>query len=372
MKRILFYGSLAEGGIGKVMVDLINHLNQSKYEITVMDRFPGAYYSNSFKTGIKVKHNVPFKETSSKTYNHMVRVICDRLPRKLVYKMFVHKKYDIEIACDDSFSATLIGGSTNKNSKKILWEHMDVTKDVSTATFYGEKEIKEFFSPFDMIIGVSRECAEKFEEKYGFEEKLSYIYNPIDIENIEKMADYDYENCFKSGCLNIVSIGRFMPQKAFLRLIEVCRKLKQEGLKFRMVLLGEGPEKEKVESLVKEYRLAEEVVLAGYKDNPYPYIKNADLLLCASIHESYCLSVAESIVLGTPVISTECVGPNELLDYGKYGMLVDNSEDGLYEGLKLLIENTDLLEPYMAKMAERKKFFSLKECVDKWEEILDN
>ena len=87
---------------------------------------------------------MPFEETVSKKYDHFVRVICDRLPRKLVYRLFVHKKYDIEIACGDAFAATLIGGSTNKKSLKILWEHMDVTKDIQLLLILMRNEYKNF------------------------------------------------------------------------------------------------------------------------------------------------------------------------------------------------------------------------------------
>ncbi|MCI9565743.1 MAG: glycosyltransferase [Eubacterium sp.] len=137
MKKILFYiDTLGKGGLDKVVLDVVNHMDFSKYDVTVMRRFPGGYYSQFLDKRIHKKANMPFKETCSKFYDHLVRVVCDRLPRKMVYRMFVHKKYDIEIACGDAFAATLIGGSTNPDSIKILWEHMDVTKDISTATYY--------------------------------------------------------------------------------------------------------------------------------------------------------------------------------------------------------------------------------------------
>ena len=318
MKKVLFYiDTLGKGGLDKVVLDVVNHMDFSKYDITVMRRFPGGYYSKFLDKRIHTKANMPFEETVSKKYDHFVRVICDRLPRKLVYRLFVHKKYDIEIACGDAFAATLIGGSTNKKSLKILWEHMDVTKDISTATYFNEKRIQKFFSPFDKIVGVSKDCKEKFIEKYGFKEKVSYIYNLIDIEDIEKKSKEFIPKEYDKDSFNILAIGRFMPQKAFPRLINVAKQLKDDGVDFNLYIIGEGPQETEIKEAILKGGMENNIKLLGFKENPYPYIKNADLFVCASAHESYCLVVAESLVLGTPIVSTKCVGPIELLDNGK-------------------------------------------------------
>lgn len=372
MRKILFYiDSLSKGGLDKVVLDLVNHLDFDKFDVTVMRRFPGGYYSKFLDKRIHVKSNMPFESKVSQFYNHAVRVLCDRLPRKLVYKLFVRKKYDVEIACGDAFAATLVGGSTNKKSKKILWEHMDVTKDQSTATNYSKEQVKEFFGPFDKIVGVSRDCQNKFIEKYGFEERCMYIYNPIDVEQIMESAERFEVSEFDKSTLNVLAIGRFMPQKAFDRLVNVVKRLYDNGVDFHLNIIGEGPEQEKVRKMIKDYKLEDRVKLLGFKENPYPYIKAADLFICSSIHESYCLVVAESIVIGTPVISTECTGPIELLDGGKYGMLVENSEEGIYHGLQELITNPEKLKHYQKQTELRKSFFDVKTCVKEWEKLLE-
>lgn len=373
MKKVLFYiDTLGKGGLDKVVLDVANHMDFSKYDVTVMRRFPGGYYSKFLDKRIHTKANMPFEETVSKKYDHFVRVICDRLPRKFVYKLFVHKKYDIEIACGDAFAATLIGGSTNKKSLKILWEHMDVTKDISTATYFNKKQVRKFFDPFDKIVGVSKDCKEKFIEKYGFKEKVSYIYNPIDIEDIEKKSKEFIPKEYNKDAFNVLAIGRFMPQKAFPRLINVAKQLKEDGVNFNLYIIGEGPQEVEIKEAILKSGMENSIKLLGFKENPYPYIKNADLFVCASIHESYCLVVAESLVLGTPIVSTKCVGPIELLDNGKYGLLVENSEEGLLEGLRKMIKNNEALVCYKDIMKKRKDFFGMGECIEAWESIFGN
>lgn len=370
MKKILFYiDTLGKGGLDKVVLDVVNHMDFSKYDVTVMRRFPGGYYSQFLDQRIHKKANMPFKETCSKFYDHLVRVVCDRLPRKMVYRMFVHKKYDIEIACGDAFAATLIGGSTNPDSIKILWEHMDVTKDISTATYYNKEQVEQFFGPFHQIVGVSKDCRDKFIEKYGFAEKVSYIYNPIDIEDIDKKSLEFIPDEYQKNEFNILAIGRFMPQKAFARLITVCAGLRDEGLKFKLNIIGEGPEEDIIKEKISELDMKDNIRLLGFKENPYPYIKEADLFVCASIHESYCLVVAESLVVGTPVVSTMCTGPIELLDNGRYGLLVENSEAGLCDGIREMICNPEKLSDYKKKTRERREFFSIEESMKAWDDI---
>ena len=368
MKKILFYiDTLGKGGLDKVVLDVANNIDFKKYDVTVMRRFPGGYYSDFLDKRIHKKANMPFVETCSETYNHIVRVLGDRLPRKLLHRIFIGNKYDVEIACGDGFAARIIGGSNNKKSKKILWEHMDVTLDESTATHFPPQKVRWFFDPFDKIVAVSKDCKEKFIEKYGYEDRIIYIYNPINVKEIqEKSLEFEPEE-MREGFVNLLAIGRMMPQKAFLRLIDVFRKVGNEHCK--LFIIGEGPEYDAIAKKIKDYELENRIILLGYKENPYPYIKKSDIFICSSIHESYCLVLAESIVLEKPIISTECAGPIELLDNGKYGLLVKNNEDALVEGLKYMIEHKEQREKYSLLCKERKSIFSVSQSIKEWEKI---
>lgn len=370
-KKILFYiDTLGKGGLDKVVLQVANNLDSSKYDITIQRRFPGGYYSQFVNENIKLKANMPFQETINKHYNHLVRVLCDKIPRKILYRLFIHKKYDIEIACDDAISARVIGGSPNKKSKKFLWEHMDVILNESTASNFSKEKVEWFFGPFDKIINVSQDCEKKFIEKYGFEEKCCYVYNPIDVDDIvEKANEYIVDDFSKD--FNVLAIGRFMPQKAFLRLLDVTKTLVDEGLNFKLNIIGEGPEESLINEKIDQLQLNDCVRIYGFQDNPYPFIKCADLFVCSSIHESYCLVVAESLVIGTPVISTRCAGPIELLNNGEYGKLVDNSYDGLVDGLRSMITDREMLNHYKIKCADRKDFFDIHTCIKGLEKIFD-
>lgn len=210
----------------------------------------------------------------------------------------------------------------------------------------------------------------------GKKEEYAYIINPINVKgdvvglviilSVEFIPDEYQKNEF-----NILAIGRFMPQKAFARLITVCAGLRDEGLKFKLNIIGEGPEEDIIKEKISELDMKDNVQLLGFKENPYPYIKEADLFVCASIHESYCLVVAESLVVGTPVVSTMCTGPIELLDNGRYGLLVENSENGLCAGIREMVNTPEKLSEYKNKTKDRREFFSIEESMKAWEEIFE-
>ena len=371
-KKILFYiDTLAQGGLDKVVTEILNNLNFDKYEVTLIRRFPGGYYTNFLDSHIITKSNMPFKEESSEIYNHLVRVLCDKIPRKILYKLFIRGKYDVEVACDDAIAARVIGGSTNKKSLKILWEHMDAMVNVSSATDYSEKKAKWFFDPFNKIIGVSNYCAKRFVQKYGFNQKVSYIYNPVDVENIKKRSNDFVPTELKKEIFNIVMLGALVETKGYLRIINVAKKIKKAGYGFQIFIIGEGNMREEIEEKIEKCGLKNEIVLLGFKENPYPYIKLCDLFVCGSYHESYCLAVAESMVLNKAILSTKCAGPIELLDNGKYGKIVENTEDAIFDGIINMIKYPEERKEYEKLLNDMNEIFSVDESVKKWEKIFD-
>ena len=96
----------------------------------------------------------------------------------------------------------------------------------------------------------------------------------------------------------------------------------------------------------------------------YPYLRTSDLYVCSSIYEGYSLTVAEALVLGKPVLSTKCTGPGDLLEGGNYGMLVDNSEDGLFNGIKNILDNIEMLKDLQVKSTMRGEEFDIDKTIE--------
>ena len=166
-----------------------------------------------------------------------------------------------------------------------------------------------------------------------------------------------------------MSVGRLHKVKGYDRLIRACARLQQAGAPLDLVIIGKGEEEEKLNSLAAELDFPN-LTLLGQQDNPYRYVKNADLYVCSSFYEGFNLTIAEALALGVPALSTDCSGPCEILDNGEYGMIVENSEGGLYNGILKLIQDPELLEKYKSKTKERTKFFDEDTYMQKIEKII--
>lgn len=379
-KKVLFViESLGGGGAEKVLTTLLRHLDKSEYNITLCTIINTGNYIDEVKpyvnytSVISLPHNQSILDKVWYTIKY--KLVYELLPISWVYKLFIPKDNDIEIAFCEGFTTKLMSKSSNKKAKKIAWVHIDLKFNPWSQRLGIYRNIEEetlTYSKFDHIITVSKTVKESFKEIYGQAEKIVTIYNPIDVHEIKQKGKENIES-YNKNVMNLVTVGRLVPQKGYDILLQIVTKLKDEGFKFMLRILGEGTEWKELLRYKEQNELQDYVELMGFKKNPYPYIANSDLFVCSSRSEGYSLVIAESLVLGIPVLSTYCSGPNELLDEGRYGKLVknDNNGSGLYEGLKQLLNDKVLLEKYRQKAIERGEFFSLTNVINEIEEILN-
>ncbi len=124
---------------------------------------------------------------------------------------------------------------------------------------------------------------------------------------------------------------------------------------------------------IEENNLNEDITLLGYQENPYSYVHKADLFVCSSYNEGFSTAVTESLVVGTPVVTTLCSGMEELLGTNnEFGLITKNTEDALYEGMVKLINSPKLLEYYRNKAVERGQEFSLENTIKATENLFDS
>ena len=145
-----------------------------------------------------------------------------------------------------------------------------------------------------------------------------------------------------------------------------------DKLNVHLYLIGSGELEEEYRKVISQNGLKENVTILGYKDNPYKYVRQCDLFVCSSYKEGYSSTVIESLLVGTPVITTLCSGMHELLGNNEYGMITENSKEGLYKGIKRILTEIGLLDRLKQKAIERGKMFSTADTVKAVEEILDN
>ena len=137
-----------------------------------------------------------------------------------------------------------------------------------------------------------------------------------------------------------------------------------------MWILGEGSDRGKLERLILDNHVEDKISLLGFQRNPYPWIAAADVFVCSSRAEGYSLAIAEAMVLGKPIISVDCSGPNELLDYGKYGVLIPNTDESLEKEMYRLLTGKTDIHRLCELSQERKGFFELANAIRMVERLL--
>ena len=331
-KKVLFLiESLSGGGAEKVLSVIVKFFDYDHYDVTVCPMVDTGIYRDEVKK--YVSHYFPVityrGHALSRFWNTVkYKLVYSYLPLCWVYKWFIPQCNDVEIAFCEGFVTKLLSQSNSK-AKKIAWIHTDLTDNpwpIELGIFQQGEEERKAYSCFNKIVCVSHIVEQSFHKKYGLNNLTCTIYNPIDTEHIRDLAGK--KDSQLNDKLQVISIGRLVPQKGYDRLLEVAKQLYDEGYKFYLTILGEGVERQSLENYIEKNSMASYVSLPGFSENPYKQLINSDMFVCSSRAEGFSLVIAEALLLGIPVISTYCSGPNELLDGGKLGLLVENSNKG--------------------------------------------
>ena len=299
------------------------------------------------------------------------KLIYSYIPLRWVYKWLIPQGNDVEIAFCEGYVTKLLS-QANSQSKKIAWVHIDLLYypwPIELGIFRDVEDERRAYSSFDKIVCVSQTVENSFHNKYGLNNTCT-IYNPIDIEAIRQNAGNPV--CNNGKPIRIISIGRLAHQKGYDRLLEVAKQLYDEGYKFYLTILGEGVERQSLENYIEKNSMASYVSLPGFSENPYKQLINSDMFVCSSRAEGFSLVIAEALLLGIPVISTYCSGPNELLDGGSLGLLVENSENGIYQGLKSALQNKGRMTDFIEVARKRIIDFSPSIIIHQIETLIDD
>jgi len=228
-----------------------------------------------------------------------------------------------------------------------------------------------FYPWADKVVAVSEGVADDLMRFTGFARgRIQVIYNPVVTpELFVKTEELVNHLWFRPGEPPvIVGVGRLSEEKDFPTLLKAFTLVRRER-PARLMILGEGEDRPKLEALIEELGLEEDVALPGFVDNPYKYMKRAAVLVLSSRWEGLPTVLIEALALGTPVVSNDCPsGPREVLEDGKWGMLVPvGAVEALAEAILKTLENPHVPKGARERMLER---FSLRTAVDTYLEVL--
>ena len=377
-KKILIrIGSLRHGGAEKVLATFLKKLPDDKYEIDLLlNLYSGKYLPEVpgwinviyLNKGEMITTN-RLQDIPVKAFRVMYQSVLKKFPKLLYSTILKNKKYDIEFAAIHGFRDEILN-SPLKNSKKIVWIHNDLRK--THFHNYTDNEIRKFFS-FDKIMVISQHIQKDFESLAKNEDEKSRIvrvYNPLDTEEILRKAGREQQEV-QNAVPVFVSVGTVFPQKGFDRLLKVHQKLLNEGFPHKILIIGDGYDFENIKNLKNELGVSGTATLLGFSDSPYPYFKAADFYVLSSRYEGFPTVLFEAITLKKRIIATDVSGVREMLEDGKLGYITENSEEGIYAGMKKALEDPQSFEIYDEHLKCYEMPFNMENSVKSIAKIID-
>ena len=368
MKKILFMCiNMNIGGTEKALLTMLNEMDRSKYEITLLMLEEYGGFLNQIPDGIKVMYLKEYKALK-KFINDPPQLLAKELikNRKVIgglsllviyiisklmkdisiyYKYILsnvdtlNEEYDIAIAYAgpmDFISYFVI--NKIKSKKRVQWIHFDITKIGFNVNF-----AKKIYDKFDKVFVVSNEGKDKLINFLpSLKDKTEVFFNIISCKMIEKMS-YEGEGFSDDfDGTRILTVGRLSKEKGQDLIIPVLKKLKENGYKVRWYCIGDGPAKKEYEKLVDKLNIKDDFIFLGSKLNPYTYMKECNIYVQPSKHEGYCITLGEARCFNNPIVTTNFTGANEQIVNENTGLVCEINEEEIYKAIKKLLDDKKL------------------------------
>ena len=368
MIKVLFViHDLHHGGAEKVLVNLVNHMDKSRFDISVLALFGGGVNEQFLSPEVRLlhghSHSIPGNSKIMKLFS----------PKQL-FRHYIKEKYDIIVSYLEGPSARIVSGCPDDGTKLVSWIHCTIKSSKEAAIgFRSFKEARQCYQKFDCHVFVSNGVKNAFSKQISVAMPC-VLYNTMDSEEIKAQAQKSIKGqAFPKDTYKLVAVGKLEPVKGFDRLLHIHKRLLLEDhLPVHLYLLGEGSERNRLEEWTAENKLQDSVTFLGYQTNPYKYIAACDLFVCSSYAEGFSTAATEALIIGTPVVTTRVSGMEELLGDNEYGIITENEEKSLYHGIKDMLLLPGRLKHYRQKAQERGISFNSSQTVRAVENMLES
>lgn len=369
MKKVLFLiHDMGQGGAEKVLVNLVNNMDNSKFDITVMTLFDSGENRQFLRKSVRYK---TWCKKMIPGNSHLMKMLS---PRQL-HKIIIKERYDIEVAYLEGPCARVISGCTDSTTKLVSWIHIEQhTAQKAAASFRDVREARTCYSKFHKIVCVSQTVKNDFLNALHVNVAYEVLYNTNESEKILSASQESIEDVdFLDNEIKLTGVGKLLKNKGFDRILRITKRLREEHYPIHTYILGEGPEREFLQRYIRDNGLESQVTMLGYQLNPYKYVAKCDLFVCASYAEGFSTAATEALIVGIPVCTVEVSGMKEMLgENNEWGLVTENSEEALYRGIKSLLDDPALLAYYKVKATERGRTFSTENTVKAVEYMLQN
>lgn len=364
-KLLIVNNNLDMGGIQRALINLLLELDRRNlYEVDLFLFSRSGQYADFIPDSIRVLEGNKFVKALGMSQADAIKagwapywirgmaalyskIFNRRIPtQRILSSQTMLKGYDVAISyMHDPDDHTLYGGcnwfvlNRVEADRKITFVHCDF-KNYEGNTPLNRKLYKEF----DSIAVVSHGCRDSFVEvNPDLANRVDVVYNCQEYQEIREMAQRN-PMIYEREWVHAVTVCRISHEKGIMRMIPVMEKLAAEGEKIKWHIIGTGPLELKLTESIRERKLENKILIHGHQPNPYRFMKNADLLLVPSYHEAAPMVFGEGKGLGIPILTTDTTSAVELVKNQKAGWVCENSEEGLYRGLKHILENRPEIE----------------------------
>lgn len=355
-KLILFIYSLGGGGAEKATVNLAKGLEQI-FDVKIVLMSDIIAYETNTPIEYLAKDDI--------NANHIKKIMSLSTLAKKFAKDYADADY-VLCALSRPIIITALAKKYGLKAKVFAVEHTTPSKyypNEGLANKLMLKALKWAYGKMGQVFTVSQGGAKDLRLYFDVKD-AKVLPNPIDIANIKELAQIEPD--VKPKGFKVVCVGRLVPTKNQALLIKAVAKLEIDDIK--LIFVGDGSERQRLESLTEELGMEEKVTFVGFDQNPYRWIANADIFAYPSNLESLPTVLLEALALKKPVISTDCIsGPREILcgsekksfdnfgiELAKYGMLTrTNDETSMANAIKVLYEEPNLREA-LANVGEKR------------------
>ncbi len=366
MKKILFViNNMNMGGIQKALTALLSSA-ENLYDITLLPILDGGVCLKNVPDTVKVLSASPALKVSELSLTKAkemgfkwgaLRTFCSAVTR-LGGKKFasyialksmgrLEDEYDMAISFCQPLHSKLFCNLANEvvlncvnAKKKVTFIHCDFAR-------YGGncKYNRNLLQKFDAIAAVSDSVGKIIKALVpNVYDRVITVENCHDFDEILKQAEespVEYHHR-----LNIVSVGRLSAEKGFLRVIPMIKRLVDSGKDVGLNIVGGGPDYDQLKNAICENKVEDYITLWGEQENPYRFLKNADLFFMPSYHEAAPMVFGEAASLGVPILTTDTLSARELVENRGLGIVCDNTDEAIYEALYAIAENPEVTDEF--------------------------
>ncbi|MCL5127854.1 glycosyltransferase [Algibacter sp. L4_22] len=355
MKKIVFViESLQCGGAEKSLVTLLQNFDYQIYDVDLIINIENSAFQKFLPKEVNLKIINIFselnillllylrmsfkikKKINKNKKHHNAQLYWDTFGK---YAKKIDNNYDIAIAYNQGL-ATYFVAEKIKANKKFAWLNIDYYQAGYNINFDINK-----YRVFNKVVTVSKECNSSFESelnKYNFSIETTVIKDITDVDIVNKLASEHIVLSTQENITNICSVGRLAEQKGWHLAISAMEILVKRGRNIKWYIIGEGPKRQELEILIEEKKLKENLILLGYKENPYPYIKSCDIYVQTSLFEGLGLTVIEASILKRPIVTTNFPTAYTIIENNITGLICDMNPNAIADSIETYIDNEKL------------------------------